>query len=812
MASSNIARLGVVLGLDTALFTAAVQEAINTSTKLKSAIARESKAAEKEIQSLKYAIEDYGKEVSKVTILERELENGRFKSIKGTDLARQLLEQAKAYDQMAVSQKKVQTGLTDQQRLALTYQTTDLVTQLASGQNAMIALLQQGGQLKDQMGGIGPMFKAIGQALTPTVIGFTALAAALGSVATAMYMGANESQKLRDILIVSGDLANIAGKNFQSLANILATKTNVSLNDAKNILMVLAASGQFTETSIDAVSQAIAVMTKLSGKSAEEMSQQLIPAFNGTAASAKSLNDKYNFLTLATYKQIEALEREGKLQEAAKLTAESLTKAKEGQTRELGYLERAWKSIHDTAIEAWDAMMGLGRKEAPEARLNALGEQLKLIEEDMRVQSKNPIAMGILLAQKMEKQSEQAYLQEYVRMRAAAATKAAEERKKIDDWAAAGGIAKQKQLQNDAAKQEIINNIERKKKEATEIGKIELDAEAEIAVAKLELARKNEQERGVFATLNAENYRELVDKIMLESDKKISDVRKKRYADELKAWEELRDETAKDRAAADTAYENQIKAINDKITLENISLQNDQKKLELQQQGLFMSEKEQKLMMLDLELAQQIAEIKRTLPDNADRDNVIKRLTDQNELKKGLVNVTDAFQKMKEMSDSVWNNMSNALENFVRTGKLSFKELARSIIQDLILIQLKAQMLSIFRFIGGALFGTPGAGGVDYSLPTTGVKFGGPKAAGGSVSSSQAYLVGEQGPELFMPRSAGTIVPNSQLGMGTTNVTNNYINAIDVKSFEQRLLSSSNAVWAANAYAQKSLAVGRGRS
>ena len=86
------------------------------------------------------------------------------------------------------------------------------------------------------------------------------------------------------------------------------------------------------------------------------------------------------------------------------------------------------------------------------------------------------------------------------------------------------------------------------------------------------------------------------------------------------------------------------------------------------------------------------------------------------------------------------------------------------------------------------------------------------KAAGGSVSSSQAYLVGEQGPELFMPRSAGTIVPNSQLGMGTTNVTNNYINAIDVKSFEQRLLSSSNAVWAANAYAQKSLAVGRGRS
>jgi hypothetical protein len=46
----------------------------------------------------------------------------------------------------------------------------------------------------------------------------------------------------------------------------------------------------------------------------------------------------------------------------------------------------------------------------------------------------------------------------------------------------------------------------------------------------------------------------------------------------------------------------------------------------------------------------------------------------------------------------------------------------------------------------------------------------------------------------------------------TTNVTNNYINAIDTKSFEDRLLGSSNAIWAANQYAGKSLAVNRGRA
>jgi hypothetical protein len=64
-----------------------------------------------------------------------------------------------------------------------------------------------------------------------------------------------------------------------------------------------------------------------------------------------------------------------------------------------------------------------------------------------------------------------------------------------------------------------------------------------------------------------------------------------------------------------------------------------------------------------------------------------------------------------------------------------------------------------------------------------------------------------------MPSGSGTIIPSNQMGMSsTTNVTNNYINAIDTKSFEDRLLGSSNAVWAANQYANKSLAVSRGRA
>jgi len=46
--------------------------------------------------------------------------------------------------------------------------------------------------------------------------------------------------------------------------------------------------------------------------------------------------------------------------------------------------------------------------------------------------------------------------------------------------------------------------------------------------------------------------------------------------------------------------------------------------------------------------------------------------------------------------------------------------------------------------------------------------FGGARASGGPVSGGSAYLVGEQGPELFVPGSSGSIVPNGSLGGGVS--------------------------------------------
>jgi phage-related minor tail protein len=162
--------------------------------------------------------------------------------------------------------------------------------------------------------------------------------------------------------------------------------------------------------------------------------------------------------------------------------------------------------------------------------------------------------------------------------------------------------------------------------------------------------------------------------------------------------------------------------------------------------------------------------------------------------------------------DSVMGNMNAALDNFVRTGKLSFKDLARSIIQDLISINLKAQATAIFKGIG---FGFSG-GGVDNLFKGSANYsggFGGYAAEGGDISANTTYMVGERGPELFVPKSNGTVIPNNMLGSMSSNqpsVTYNgpYIanmSAIDTQSATQFLAKNKSAVWAANQTAQRSL-------
>lgn len=182
-------------------------------------------------------------------------------------------------------------------------------------------------------------------------------------------------------------------------------------------------------------------------------------------------------------------------------------------------------------------------------------------------------------------------------------------------------------------------------------------------------------------------------------------------------------------------------------------------------------------------------------------------------------NATTAFQYGQQAFESMMGNMSSALNQFVQTGKVSFKDLAKSIIKDLIAIQLRAQATALFsRMIGAAFGGGPAVGpGMAAEALPAGFNQYLAKAEGGPVSSNTPYLVGERGPELFVPNRTGAIVPSHQLaGMMGGGQTINYngpfiqqMSAIDTQSGIQFLAQNKQAVWAANQSAQRSLPMSR---
>ncbi|NQX94851.1 MAG: tail tape measure protein [Erythrobacter sp.] len=109
------------------------------------------------------------------------------------------------------------------------------------------------------------------------------------------------------------------------------------------------------------------------------------------------------------------------------------------------------------------------------------------------------------------------------------------------------------------------------------------------------------------------------------------------------------------------------------------------------------------------------------------------------------------------------NSLERSLLSALRKGSLGFDDLKRLAFRSLDEIAAHALTTGL-----GSLFGGQ-SGGLGGLLGNTfGALLGLPgRSTGGSVSPGRGYLVGENGPELFVPTSAGRVVSNgAQAGGG----------------------------------------------
>lgn len=131
--------------------------------------------------------------------------------------------------------------------------------------------------------------------------------------------------------------------------------------------------------------------------------------------------------------------------------------------------------------------------------------------------------------------------------------------------------------------------------------------------------------------------------------------------------------------------------------------------------------------------------------------------------------VADANKTIESAVTKSFDAVANTIARAATSGKTSMSQMVDAIIADLERVALKQFVLQ------------PIENAVSSFASSI---FSGARAAGGPVQDGSAYLVGEQGPELFVPNSSGSIVPNGAASPSRPQIVLN-VQVRDAQSFLQ---------------------------
>lgn len=251
-------------------------------------------------------------------------------------------------------------------------QLTDIIVGLQSGQRPLTVLLQQGGQLKDVFGGVVPAAKALGGALVGLINPSTLALAALSALAYGYFQGSKEGEEFRKTLIMTNGAIGVSADGLMMLAAQIDGVAGTQAN-AANVLNLFAKDAKVSAANLRDYAQIAVEWSDATGQGAEEVVKQFGELAKDPLTAIESLNDSMSFLTAETYKQIRALVESGREAEAANLAQKTYADALKERTplivENLGYIERAWRAIKDVGAEAIDDLFSIGRAQSEVQKL-----------------------------------------------------------------------------------------------------------------------------------------------------------------------------------------------------------------------------------------------------------------------------------------------------------------------------------------------------------------------------------------------------------------------------------------------------------
>lgn len=495
-------------------------------------------------------------------------------------------------------------------------------------------------------------------------------------------------------------------------------------------------------------------------------------------------------------------------------------------------LGKGWEGVKSVAAEAWDAMAGLGVADEVDKRLEELA---KLRQEQGRELGQiNAVTFGGKLQQKAN-DAEERRIKAFVDSRNALAqatanataaniaytrsqdeaTRKDEEAKRLAEQIAAARLTFdigeiQRQLSGVISEYDAMNHALDAQRDADLISSeeyysekrrlVEEQVQAEIQALEAESARLSRQGGNEVERIQLQNK-------IAENEQRIINLRKQAAGQLAVIANQEQASLEKTRRAyeqAQAAADNYVRTLTERYRIEAEGI------------GIGIGRKERERLQERARIESDFADRRQRLEEQFRAGEISKEFyenqlkVEADALQRSLEAYEGYYEKLEKAQGDWRNGASEAINNFLDdaknvagqveavltrafegitdsivdfalTGKSSFGDLAKSILADLLKIELKIALSNIlgpmFQGLGG-LGGSTGGFGSGSGITINGiggpVTFGGGREKGGSVSPGKGYLVGERGPELLFPSTSGLVVPNSAMGGPVINISQNY--------------------------------------
>lgn len=664
----------------------------------------------------------------------------------------------------------------------------------------------------------------------PAAVGIGSIGVAVATLAKAFEDGEREALGFARAIATSGNLAGVTVGQLQAMAremdNIAGTRRG-----ATEVLSLLVSTGKVGAENLQEFAGIAQKASKTIGVPIEEIAGNFAKLGDKPREAAIALNEALGFVTPALYDQIAALEKQGKSAEAANVLqrayAEELLRQIQVVEPHLTKLGKGWEAVKAVAGEAWDAMAGIGVSDEVGKRLEEL---TKLRDEEGRELGEVNARSFTGKLQQEANDAEERRLRDFVERRNALALATAK--------AAASNIAYTRSQEDATAKDDAAKRAAEQLAQARlafDIGEIqralsgvvtEYDAmhqaleaqrDADLLSSAEYYAEKRrlieEQVEAEAQALEAENERlrkqggtdveriQLQNKIA-ENEQRIVNLRKQAAGQLAVIANQERAElekTAKAYEQAQAAADAYVKTLSERYRIEAEGLGLGRREREkLQERSRIEADFSDRRQRLEEQF--RAGEITREFYEKqleVEADALARSLDayehyyEELEKKQGdwRVGASEAVNNFLDDAKNVAGQVEavltrafegslDSLVDFAITGKSSFGDLAKSILADLLKIELRIALSNIlgpmFQGLGGAGSGTIGGFGSGGGITINGiggpVTFGGGRAKGGPVWPGTSFDVGENGPERFFPTISGLIVPNHQLERGVTVV------------------------------------------